>query len=231
MGQGMAERLFLRGDPVIEVELRQSARARRLSLRVSRLDGKVSLTMPRGMARRSAEQFLAQKADWVRRNVADGPRAWQPQLGALIPVEGHSCRVVEGRPGLHPGEIRVLPDRPVAPQVAALLKDRARTRLVPACDRHAAAVGRSYARITLRDTRSRWGSCTSTGNLMFSWRLAMAPADVLDYVAAHEVAHLVHMNHSTAFWDQVARLCPEYDRHRAWLRGPGRGLHAVQFAA
>jgi predicted metal-dependent hydrolase len=226
----MAERLFLRGDPPIEVELRQSARARRLSLRVSRLDGKVSLTVPRGLARRSAEQFLAQKADWVRRNVAEGPKAWTPALGALIPGEGQSCLILEGRPGLHPGEIRVAPGRPVAPQVAALLKHRARARLVPACDRYATAVGRPYARITLRDTRSRWGSCTSSGNLMFSWRLAMAPPEILDYVAAHEVAHLVHMNHSTAFWDQVARLCPGYDQHRAWLRGPGRGLHALQFA-
>ena len=92
------------------------------------------------------------------------------------------------------------------------------TDLRAACDRHAAALGRSYQAIVLRDTRSRWGSCTSDGRLMFSWRLAMAPLAVLDYVAAHEVAHLRHMDHSPRFWAAVAGLVPDYAQHRDWLR-------------
>jgi predicted metal-dependent hydrolase len=90
-----------------------------------------------------------------------------------------------------------------------------------ACDRHAAALGRQPRALSLRDTRSRWGSCTHDGRLMFSWRLAMAPPEVLDYVAAHEVAHLAHMDHSPAFWAATARLMPDYARHRAWLRAHG----------
>ncbi|MEV8465832.1 M48 family metallopeptidase [Fluviibacterium sp. DFM31] len=227
----MGERVMLEGDPPIEILVRRSDRARRLTLRVSRLDGRVTLSLPRRVPAGAAERFLAQKADWVRQNVARGPVAYGLAMGDVIPVEGIGRRIVDGRPGLHPGVVQVRGSRPVGAQVAGLLKELARDRLALACDRYAAAVGRPYARLTLRDTRSRWGSCTSAGNLMFSWRLAMAPPEVLEYVAAHEVAHLVHMNHSKTFWRQVGALCPDYDRHRAWLRGPGRELHAVQFVA
>jgi predicted metal-dependent hydrolase len=117
------------------------------------------------------------------------------------------------------------------PRIAAWLKLRARDALAPAVRRYAGMVGREAGVINLRDTRSRWGSCSSTGRLGFSWRLAMAPAEVLDYVAAHEVAHLVEMNHAPAFWDQVERLMPDYRRHRAWLRHEGGRLHAYSFEA
>lgn len=111
----------------------------------------------------------------------------------------------------------------------AALKCLARDRLAEATDRHAASIGRQVRRITLRDTRSRWGSCTSEGNLMFSWRLILAPPEVLDYVAAHEVAHLVHMDHSRAFWAQVERLFPPHEPARAWLKREGTGLHRWRF--
>ena len=87
--------------------------------------------------------------------------------------------------------------------------------------------GRDF--LTLRDTRSRWGSCSTDGNLMFSWRLILAPRQVLDYVAAHEVAHLVHMDHSSRFWGVVADLCPDYAAPRGWLRREGHGLHRFRF--
>ncbi len=106
----------------------------------------------------------------------------------------------------------------------------ARDRLVAACDGHAARLGRGYRSLTLRDTRSRWGSCSAAGGLMFSWRLILAPPEILDYVAAHEVAHLAEMNHSPAFWRVVAGLCPDYARHRAWLRKHGQTLHAYDFS-
>jgi predicted metal-dependent hydrolase len=90
-------------------------------------------------------------------------------------------------------------------------------------------LGLPFGRVTLRDTRSRWGSCTSAGDLMFSWRLIMAPSAVLDYVVAHEVAHLAEMNHSDRFWAQVERLFPDHAAPRAWLRRNGAGLHAWDF--
>ena len=89
----------------------------------------------------------------------------------------------------------------------------------------AAALGVAVKRITVRDQSSRWGSCSTTGLLSFSWRLILAPSHVLDYLAAHEVAHLVEMNHSPRFWRLVQRLCPDHDRAKAWLDAHGADLH------
>ena len=125
----------------------------------------------------------------------------------------------------------VLPGDPgrAGVRAVAYLKVLARDRLVAACDHHAGRLGHGFTKVSLRDTRSRWGSCTSDGGLMFSWRLIMAPPAVLDYVAAHEVAHLAQMNHSQAFWVVVDRLCPGYSAHRAWLREQGQSLHGYRF--
>ena len=120
----------------------------------------------------------------------------------------------------------------LAPRLQAWLKTLARERLAAASDRHAAALGRNVTQISLRDARSRWGSCTAKGRLMYSWRLILAPPEVLDYVAAHEVAHLVQMNHSDAFWAVVERLYPGWQRQRDWLRGgEGQALHAWDFTS
>jgi predicted metal-dependent hydrolase len=113
--------------------------------------------------------------------------------------------------------------------VGAFLKALARERLAEASDRHAAALGRGFGRLTLRDTRSRWGSCSPDGRLMYSWRLIMAPPPVLDYVAAHEVAHLVELNHSPAYWKVVTGICPDWKVHRNWLKTQGSGLHRLRF--
>jgi len=131
---------------------------------------------------------------------------------------------------LRDGRLEV-PDDParVGARVRAFLKEQARGRLVAASERHATALGCDFGRITLRDTRSRWGSCSSRGDLMYSWRLVMAPPEVLDYVAAHEVAHLAEMNHSPAFWALVGQLCPGHRAPRAWLRAHGTLLHRVRF--
>ena len=119
----------------------------------------------------------------------------------------------------------------VARRVQDYLVRQARVDLTVAVARHTAALGVSARRITLRDTTSRWGSCSSSGALNFSWRLVMAPPHVLDYLAAHEVAHLVHMNHSDAFWRTTARLVPDYARAEAWLKGYGVGLMRFGAAA
>ncbi|WP_316016065.1 SprT family zinc-dependent metalloprotease, partial [Roseobacter sp. HKCCA0434] len=111
----------------------------------------------------------------------------------------------------------------------AWLRQLARDRLSEATARHAAALDSVPGRLTLRDTRSRWGSCTSEGNLMFSWRLILAPPPVLDYVAAHEVAHLLEMNHSLRFWAHVERLFPGWQAQRDWLRAEGAALHRFRF--
>ena len=116
-----------------------------------------------------------------------------------------------------------------APHVARRVRDHlvrlARADLTSASARHASAVGKRIARITIRDARSRWGSCSASGRLSFSWRIVMAPPEVIDYLAAHEVAHLVHLDHSGKFWDLVATLCPGHAAARAWLKRHGASLH------
>ncbi|MCV2882627.1 M48 family metallopeptidase [Actibacterium sp. XHP0104] len=224
----------LPGDPRVEVQLRRSGRARRYSLRVSQLDGRVTLTLPTQAPLREGLDFLNERAEWVRGHLEQRPEAQSAVLGGELLFEG-VLLPVRGASGLRAPRIEggalLVPDNDAraSARIQAFLKQAARDRLVAACDRHAAALGRRYGRITLRDTRSRWGSCTAQGDLMFSWRLIMAPPVVLDYVAAHEVAHLIEMNHSAAFWAQVARVCPDYARHRGWLRENGRQLHQVRF--
>ena len=115
-------------------------------------------------------------------------------------------------------------------RLADFLKKQAREDLERAVSRHAGTLGTRASAIRVKDTRSRWGSCTSDGRLSFSWRIAMAPDFVLDYLAAHEVAHLQEMNHSPKFWALCKRLCPETERAKSWLKKNGSALHAVDFS-
>lgn len=228
----LSEILYI-GEPQIEVVVRRSKRARRISLRVSGLDGKVSLTIPARGTKREAVAFLREKEPWIRGHLAKRPETSEVAFGQEIPVEGQMrlIQVGKGRSvTLEPYDIFVPPgDDKVARRIQGFLKTMARDRLAEASDKYAKMLGRSFGNITLRDTRSRWGSCTSEGNLMYSWRLILAPADVLDYVAAHEVSHLAEMNHSSAFWAEVARLMPHYQTPRKWLKQHGAELHRFQF--
>lgn len=231
MGAHLNHVKTLPGDPPFEIVLRRSAQARRMTLRVSALDGRISLTRPAGVTEAEAMRFAEQKAPWLRAQVARVTPVRAVGVGVAVPVEGLPLVVSTGRPGIDRDGLRVSPARPAGPQVAAILKTLARERLVAAVSHHAEALGLSPGRLTLRDTRSRWGSCTGRGDLMFSWRLIMAPADVLDYVAAHEVAHLRHMDHSRAFWATVEETRPDWRVHRNLLRAEGAALHAWRFGA
>ncbi|MDE3029112.1 MAG: M48 family metallopeptidase, partial [Paracoccaceae bacterium] len=175
-----------------------------------------------------------EKEAWIRAALAARPVGRAVAMGGTVPIEGVECTIRPGTgraPRLEGGALLVPGDTARAgARVAAYLKVLARARLQEACDRHASALGRGYSGLTLRDTKSRWGSCSADGALMFSWRLVMAPPAVLDYVAAHEVAHLAEMNHSARFWAKVARLMPEYEGPRAWLKRHGQELHSVMFA-
>lgn len=223
----------LPGPPPVEITLRRSPRARRFSLRVSRLDGRVTLSVPDRAREADAMRFVRDQEEWIRATLAALPRPVPIGPGSVVPVEGRLLTVTvgEGRLVRISGDSLVVPGDAarVGVRVGAFLKVLARDRLTVATDRHAGAVGRPVTRISIRDTRSRWGSCTTDGALMYSWRLIMAPESVLDYVAAHEVAHLVEMNHSPAFWLVVAGLCPGWRVERAWLRRHGQALHGIRF--
>jgi len=219
-------------DPPLVVHWRRSPQARRINLRVSGLDGRITLTLPDRAASRHGHAFLNERAGWLRAAVAALPSQHLVEHGMKIPVEGVELTVTPAttRAARAEGECLLVPARAApAPRVLAYLKLRARQRLEDRVRHHAAALGRQQGRISLRDPRSRWGSCSSAGDLMFSWRLIMAPPEVLDYVVAHEVAHLAQMNHSPAFWAEVARLMPGYQAPRLWLRAQGSGLHRFRF--
>ena len=222
------------GNPPIEVLLKKSGRAKRMSLRLSRLDRSVTLTIPTHVPVAQGLAFAEEKADWLRQHLADAPSHSPVALGALLPVEGQMLRLQQAESGRSPqiqGDCLLVPrgGAGLAARLQGFLKVLARERLVAASDHYASRLGRGYQRLSLRDTRSRWGSCTADAGLMYSWRLIMAPPDVLRYVAAHEVAHLQEMNHSPAFWALVQQLYGDYRTPRGWLRQHGAGLHSYRF--
>ena len=230
--------LTLPGAPDLQVALRRSARARRISLKVSRLDGAITLTLPLRTPRRQGECFLAEREAWLRSALVEVPTALPVTPGAILPVQGQSLELVRapGRGVRRLGDQLILPLQGHAGRLTGnWLKLQARNRILPVVTEMALALGaaamRPPGRLRLSDPRGRWGSCAASGNLMLSWRLMLAPPEVLDYVIAHEVAHLAQMNHSPAFWATVERLMPEYHRHRAWLRTNGAGLHRFDFEA
>lgn len=225
----------LPGSPPLEVFLKRSPRTRRFSLRVSRLDGKVTLSIPSRAREAEAMAFLHGQEGWLRATLEAMPESAVRRvgIGGQVMVEGRSLTVFQGAGRA----IRVEEDRLLIPgdpaqagvRLAAWLKVLARDRLAQASGRYAGLLGRHYTRLTLRDTRSRWGSCSPDGALMYSWRLIMAPPSVLDYVAAHEAAHLVELNHSPAYWAVVSRIFPGWQTQRAWLHEHGQSLHRFRF--
>ena len=224
---------ILPGNPPVPLILRKSARARRISLRISQLDGRVTLTLPAHISEHEAVAFAQEKEAWLRGHLANRGTNHSVAVGTDLPVEGQLRRVTSSsgkRAVIDANTLSIPgPDATTAKRTETFLKHMARDRLAAACDFYAGKLGTPYQRLSLRDTRSRWGSCSSRGTLMFSWRLIMAPPDVLRYVAAHEVAHLAHMDHSSRFWNVVTDLYGDYAPPRNWLRTDGMDLHRYRF--
>jgi len=221
----------LSGEPPVDILLRRTSQARRMTLRVSSLDGRVTLTVPLHIAERTALAFAGEHRAWIEQAQAGAGDVRRIEAGAVIPIEGRPTTVAlqdRAGPDLVGGTL-FLPEHSPGCSATVFLKLLARDRLATACDLYSEKLDRSYRALKLRDARSRWGSCSPDGRLMFSWRLAMAPGEILDYVAAHEVAHLVRMDHSPAFWDVVESICPDWRIHRTWLRGAGAELHRIRF--
>lgn len=213
------------------VALRRNARARRLSLRLDPALGEVVVVAPPRVPPQVIADFVNRHAEWVRRRRAAMPVRTPFVPGAEVPILGVPHRIAHdpaaGR-GVHraDGELRVGgPAEHLGTRLAAWLQAEARRQLLVRSRTMALTLGVTVAAVTVRDTRSRWGSCASSGRLSYSWRLLLAPEAVLDYVVAHEVAHLVEMNHSARFWAVVDRLHPDAGRCRAWLKAKGQDLH------
>lgn len=214
------------------MRLRRSAAARRFTLSLRPGADGPTLTLPARASEAEARRFLDRHRDWLRGALARAPAPLDLVPGARLPVGGRLLEVVSGgvRRGCRlEGDRLLVPQAGAGPAAAAFLKAEARAAIAPAAAEAAATLGRRVARVSFRDTRSRWGSCTSEGALAFSWRLAMAPPAVQRYVAIHEAAHLVEMNHGPDFWRLVEGLDPAHRAHRLWLRREGPALHRWRF--
>ncbi|MDX2157756.1 MAG: SprT family zinc-dependent metalloprotease [Hyphomicrobiaceae bacterium] len=225
------------------VEVRRHPTARRLTLRVSHTARSVVLTMPRNTDFREADKFLAKSLDWVRQRLEGVLDAVPFAHGSIIPLRGEPHEVVfatrqPGRPVVEivtggagqPPQMVVNGGGEHAPRrLADWLVAQAKRDLDERVAHHAAVLKLKARQVRLRDQKSRWGSCTSDGHLSFSWRLVLAPPIVLDYVAAHEVAHLAEMNHGPRFWRLVKETMPRMDEAKLWLRT--KGMHLYRYGA
>ena len=216
---------------ILPVHLRQHGRTRRLSARLDPLQEGLRVTVPPGTRPREVQRFVDQHRDWVAKQLDKRGQRIALVPGAAVPVDGIERLIVgtgklRGLPVLTDDELQVPGDpEHIQRRVLEFCKKRARTLIVPLAEIKAERIGESVRRVTVRDTRSRWGSCTHDGCLSFSWRLVLAPSAVLDYVVAHEVAHLRHLDHSDNFWALNAELCDDdMATQRRWLRRHGRDL-------
>jgi predicted metal-dependent hydrolase len=227
----LAEEILDLGDRRTGLLIRRNPRARRIILRVDKQTHGLVLTVPPGVSMGEARRFLAQNHAWARNGLdkLPAPIAFAPDVVIPFLDEPHRiCHRPERTGGVwrDDGEIVVTGARPhLARRLTDWLRGEARRELTDAARWYAAQAGHQTGRVTVRDTTSRWGSCSRTGNLSFSWRLIFAPQWVLDYVAAHEVAHLKEMNHSRTFWANLRALCPRTDDAEDWLKEHGPDLH------
>ena len=226
-----SESMLLPHGPT-RVHWRRSARARRVSLRIEPREGSVIVTLPLRATVSAGRALLMANTAWVAERIARLPAAVVLQDGGHLPLDGRPVRIrhVPSARGtrlledelLVSGTVEFLPRR-----IVDFLRTEARRRLAAAALEKAAVHGLRARRVVVKDTRTRWGSCTADGTLMFNWRLVMAPPEVQDYVVAHEVAHLRHMDHSARFWAQVEALTPHRAHAMAWLESGGAGLMRI----
>jgi len=217
------------------IRLRRHPRARRYTLRVDAAARDAILTMPTRGTLKAARDFALKHGGWIAARLSRLPKAAPFADGAVVPLRGVPHRI-EHRPAMRgtvwteTGEagnlLCVTGGAPhIDRRIADFLKREARRDLDAASRRHARSIGVTIKRISVRDQTSRWGSCSSSGALSYSWRLILTPPLVLDYLAAHEVAHLAELNHSPRFWRLVKRLYPQAERAKVWLDANGTDLH------
>ena len=221
----------------VPVDIRRHPRARSYTLRVSGPGRPPILTMPQRGSLAEAHRFLERNVGWLRSQIDRLPPMIAIADGASVPLRGiahtihHDSRrrgtVSVGADAAGPALFVAGQPEHLRRRVIDFLKREARRDIEAAVARHAARLGVKPKAIRTRDQITRWGSCTAEGHLSFSWRLVMAPPFVLDYLAAHEVAHLSEMNHSRRFWTLCRQLSPETDTARAWLAHEGPALHAI----
>lgn len=222
------------GDRTIPVIVATHPRARRMTLRADAARGEIRLTLPRRTRLGGALAMLDNNTGWIAARVARWPQPQPFVPGAVIPFDGGALHIDWST--TYPRAARLDGDRlrvggpleGLAGRVERFLRVQAKAALEPEARSLADRIGRPVTAVALRDPQARWGSCNSHGAIAFSWRLILAPAWVRTSVVAHEVAHLVHMDHSPAFWRLAAELYGgDLRKARNWLAREGAGLHWV----
>ena len=217
-------------EPAIDYRVRRSDRARRVRVRVDPEHG-VEVVLPRRAAEREAAAAIRELRPWIERRIAEleRTRALVAARGASVPYLGGALELVfeRGRTRVHQRGLTLLVpggDADHRPALERWFRRRAHAEIAPRLDAATAAVGTSYAGLTIRGQRTRWASCSTSGAMSFNWRLLLAPAPVLDYVVWHEVCHLEVHDHSPRFWALLGERWPAYREHAAWLRRHGATL-------
>lgn len=221
----------------VSARLSVNPRARRLSIRIDGRAGEAVLVAPSERKLADVVAFARTKAAWMRQRLAERPQGTPLEPGATVPLFGRDTRLAATGGA---GAARLIdgPDGPViqsggdgeafSRRVENLIKRLARQVLVERTEHHLRTLGQRPVRVSIADTRSRWGSCSPHNrSIRYSWRVILAPPAVADYLAAHEVAHLVHADHSPAYWSVVHGLVGDHRPYRKWLRDHGPALHAV----
>jgi len=222
------------------VTLKVNRRARRVSLRLDRTKREIVATAPSIRRLPEAAAFARERAHWIAERIAELPAAQPLRPGMTLSVFGEPVVLEAGA-----GRARWHPASPMGPAritamgdgegyaraVMLVLKRRAEAVLSERTATYAAMLGAPMPKVTVADAKGRWGSCRpglrgGPPAIRYSWRLALAPWDVADYVAAHECAHLLELNHGPKFWAHVKALVGDHRRHREWLRDEGASLHA-----
>lgn len=224
----------------VALAIKENPRAKRLTMRVQPGARGVSVTVPPGTRVAAIMQFIDRHTGWLEGQIAKQPDQPKVREGIKLPIRGVNHRIVHEagrgltqiRSGSDGPELLVRGDRRfLARRVADFLKNEAKRDIDALVAHHASRVGRRVKTVRYRDTTSRWGSCTSDGALSFSWRIMMAPPSVINYLVAHECAHLREMNHGPKFWALCEELCPDTKRAKSWLKRNGGKLQAIDFTS
>jgi predicted metal-dependent hydrolase len=228
------------GNRALPLTIKENSRATRITLRIEPGGRALNLTVPAGLRKSEIEEFLERHQGWLLTKLSKFSTDNPIRSGGFVPIRGVQHRIDHTGTLRGLTEIAVVDGVPVVRvsgledhlgrRVATFLKKEARRDMELLAFRHAASIRKPVASVTLKDTRSRWGSCSWDGNLSFSWRIVMAPPLVIDYLAAHEVAHLKEMNHGPKFWALCNQLCPRMEEARKWLKQNGSQLHALDFS-
>ncbi|MHA1598634.1 MAG: M48 family metallopeptidase [Alphaproteobacteria bacterium] len=219
------------GTRTVPLRVRRNSRARRLILRIDAENDGAVVTVPPHAKIADGLEMARSQADWIAEKLSDlSPRVAFTE-GAVIPLSDIPHRIrhdPDAKGGVRQMNAELVVSgrhEHTARRVGDWLKAEARRVIAPMARQKAALIGRKPSTITVRDTRSRWGSCSARGGLSFSWRLVLAPGWVLDYVVAHEVAHLAHLNHGKDFWRTVGELTSYVEDAQDWLGAHGSMLH------